>query len=110
MEAADTFYKVATVHDIIPGEGKVVFAGTKRVALFKFKDTYFCIQNNCPHAGAHLGAGSVEGTIVRCPRHSWGFDFTTGECKTDPRYRARRYEVKIEGEDIYVGLPDKIDL
>lgn len=107
MEAADTYYKVARVEDLENGEGKVVFAGVKRVALFRIDDTFYCIQNTCPHAGAHLGLGDLEGCVVSCPRHGWNFDVTTGECKTDGRYRARRYQVKIEDGDIYVALPDK---
>ncbi len=105
MEQADIFYTVAKCDDIESGEGKIVFAGTTRVALFNYNGEIFCIQNNCPHAGGHLGLGAVKGCIVKCPRHDWGFDFTTGKCKTDPRYSAKQYEVKIEDGNILVGLP-----
>ncbi len=105
-EAADVFHKVAVFSDLIEGEGKVVFAGVKRVAIFLSEGNLYCIQNNCPHAGGHLGIGSVQGCIVKCPRHDWGFDFQAGDCKSDPRYKVKRYEIKREGDDVFVGLPD----
>lgn len=107
VEPADIFYKVSAFSDLVEGEGKVVFAGVKRVAIFLADGKLYCIQNNCPHAGGHLGIGAVSGCIVKCPRHDWGFDFQTGACKTDPRYSVKRYEVKLEDGDVFVGLPEE---
>jgi 3-ketosteroid 9alpha-monooxygenase subunit A len=33
----------------------------------------------CPHLGAHLGQGTIEGENIRCPFHGWQFD-TAGAC------------------------------
>ena len=99
-------FKVARVADLKEGEGKLVFAGVKKLALFLYKGKVHCIQNTCPHAGAFLAAGEVSGCVVSCPRHSWGFDFTTGACKSNPRYEVQRYAVEIEGADVFVELPE----
>lgn len=38
----------------------------------------------CPHLGAHLGhGGKVDGELVRCPFHAWGFG-TDGACRDVP--------------------------
>jgi NAD(P)H-dependent nitrite reductase small subunit len=107
MEQADKFFKVLKTGEIANGEAKMVFAGTKRLALFRVEDQFYCIQSHCPHAGAPLATGTVKGCQVFCPRHGWAFDVTTGACETDPRYDVRRYEVRVEGDDIFVGIPEK---
>lgn len=104
MEAEIEFFKVLELGQLEPGNGTVVHAGTKKLALFNIEGEYHCIQNFCPHAGGFLGLGEVSGCIVRCPRHSWGFDVRTGECKTNARYEARTYPVKIEDGWVWVGL------
>jgi 3-phenylpropionate/trans-cinnamate dioxygenase ferredoxin subunit len=105
MQSADQFYKVIELSALKPGEGKLVYAGIKKLALFLLDGELHCIQNHCPHAGASLALGAVKGCIVKCPRHDWGFDFTDGSCKTNPRYDVKRYATRVEDGWVYVGLP-----
>lgn len=106
MERADQFYKVLPVETLSDGEGRVVQAGLKKIALFRLGDEYHAIQNFCPHAGGYLGLGEVRDDCVRCPRHAWKFEIKTGRCLTDPRYEARRYETKVEDGFVWVGIPE----
>jgi nitrite reductase/ring-hydroxylating ferredoxin subunit len=106
MEAEITYVKVLELDKLAPGKGCVVHAGTKKLALFNVKGEYHCIQNFCPHAGGFLGLGEFEGCIVRCPRHAWGFDVTSGECKTNGRYSARTYPTRLEDGWVWVGMTD----
>ena len=106
MESETKFVKVIKDGEMTNGEGKVVHAGVKKVALFFIEGEYHAIQNYCPHAGGFLGLGAVSGTIVRCPRHSWGFDVTTGVCKTNPRYDTRVYPTQVEDGWVWVSVPD----
>lgn len=106
VENADQFYKAFEVGAITDGEGRIVQAGVKKVAVFRLGDEYHTIQNYCPHAGGFLGLGTVKNDCVRCPRHGWKFDIRTGECITNPRYEVRRYVTKIEDGWVWVGVPD----
>ena len=106
MDAGLQYFKVLEVDKLAPGKGTVVHAGTKKLALFNVDGSFHCIQNFCPHAGGFLGLGPFSGCIVRCPRHSWGFDVRTGDCKTNARYEARTYETKVEDGWVWVGLPE----
>lgn len=109
MDSEHTFYKVCREEEIQENEGKLVHAGTKKLALFLVEGQYYCIQNFCPHAGGFLALGPVEGFIVRCPRHAWGFDMRSGACKTNPRYEANCYPVKTQDGEIWIGLPNSTD-
>ena len=107
MEHADRFIKVAKRADLQEGQGKLVQAGLKKLALFVYQGEVYCIQNFCPHAGGFLALGAVKGCIVQCPRHSWGFDFTQGTCVTNPRYDVKRYPTQIDDEGwVLVGVPE----
>lgn len=100
------FFRVLDEGELAEGEGRVVFAGIKRIALFLIDGEYLGLQNHCPHAGGHLGLGPISGCIVRCPRHAWGFDIKTGECITNPRYSAKTYPTRVEDGGIWIGVPD----
>jgi NAD(P)H-dependent nitrite reductase small subunit len=108
---ADTFVEVLSSDELPEGEGRVVEAGAKTIAVFRRAGELHAVQNVCPHAGGSLGHGhfSSEKGVVRCPRHAWGFDVTTGNCLTQPRYGLKRYEVREEGGWIRVGLPSGDD-
>lgn len=106
MESADQFFKAVAVDTLGDGEGRVVQAGLKKIALFRLGDHYHAIQNFCPHAGGFLGLGTVKDGCVRCPRHAWKFDIRSGSCLTNPRYDVRRYQTKIEDGWVWVGVPD----
>lgn len=100
------YYKVLKDAQLAEGQGRVVRAGLKKIALFRRAGELFAIQDFCPHAGGSLGSGEFCDGVVRCPRHGWGFDVATGECLTNPLYEVRRYPTRVEGDYILVGVPD----
>lgn len=105
MEPADQFFKAVEVGVLADGEGRVVQAGLKKIALFRLGEEYHAIQNFCPHAGGFLGLGQVKDDCVRCPRHAWKFEIRTGACLTNPRYEVRRYATRVEDGWVWVGVP-----
>jgi nitrite reductase (NADH) small subunit/3-phenylpropionate/trans-cinnamate dioxygenase ferredoxin subunit len=42
--------------------------------------------------------------VVTCPWHGWQFNVATGEAVFNEQIKVQTYEVKVEGEDITVGL------
>lgn len=65
----------------IPDGGcKIIEAGERlRIAVFRVGDRCAAINNRCPHAGASLGEGVFDGTIVKCPLHSFRVDVWKGK-------------------------------
>ena len=99
-----TFIKVAKTSELAAGQGKVVEAGGRELALFNVGGAYHAIDNLCKHRGGSLGEGELDGTVVTCPLHAWTYDVTTGECFDDPACPVDRFAVKIEGDDILVEV------
>jgi NAD(P)H-dependent nitrite reductase small subunit len=97
------YYRVASIGEIPLGAGHLVEAAGEEIALFNFNGEYYAISDLCPHRGASLAEGFLDGGKVFCPLHCFDFNLKTGECATVPSLRVRTYEVKIAGEDIFVS-------
>lgn len=98
------FVRVAGVSDIAAGQGKTIEVNGKQIAVFNCDGTFYAIDNTCKHRGGPLGEGELDGTTVTCPWHGWAYDVTTGESADDPECHVDRYEVKVEGDDVLVGV------
>ncbi|MFL9945903.1 Rieske 2Fe-2S domain-containing protein [Paraburkholderia agricolaris] len=60
-------------------------------------------EPHCPHLGAHLAiGGKIEGGLLRCPFHNWGFDHQ-GYCRNIPY--ASALPGKLIREPALKGLP-----
>lgn len=106
-DAADNgekrYHKVASISEIPMGSGLVIGVAEQEVALFNFNGQFYAISDMCPHRGASLAEGFLDGGKVFCPWHCFDFNLETGECSMVPSLRVQTYEVKIVGEDIFVA-------
>jgi len=98
------FVKVSMVGEIPVNQGKVVEGGGKSIALFNVKGQFYAISNTCPHRGGPLGEGDLEGTVVTCPWHAWEFDVTTGVSPANPAACVKKFNCKVEGDDIFIEV------
>ena len=96
---------VAATSEIPIGEGRVVDAAGKTLALFNVGGTYYAIDNGCPHRGGPLGEGDVDGALVACPWHGWRWDVTSGANANNPAVRVACFPVTVDGDRILVDLP-----
>lgn len=99
--------KVLKVGDLKPGEMVNVEVGLNPVLLGNVNGDYFAVGNTCPHAEFPIleGKGTLDGNEAECPYHGSVFDVTTGEVVQGPAaFALQRYTVRVEGEDVLVGL------
>ena len=96
------FVTVANVSDVKEGEGKVVEANGKTIALFNVEGKIYAIDNGYVHAGGSLGEGTCNGNIVTCPLHQWKFNAATEVSPANPQAKVATYEVQVEGEEVKV--------
>ena len=102
-----SYVKVGRVSDFREGRGKAVDVAGERVAIFRADGTLRALQNACPHMGAELADGQIEGSRVVCERHGWEFDLETGASGRRSGAYARVYEVKVVEEEVFVRRPDE---
>ena len=106
------FVKVAQKIELSIENKLKVSAGDKTILLVNVDGSYYAIENKCPHMGGSLFYGNLEGENIVCPRHGAIFNVKTGKnvgaakilfLKTTPD-DAKIFPVKVEGEDILVGI------
>ncbi|CAG9270895.1 Rieske (2Fe-2S) protein [Paraburkholderia unamae] len=69
---------VAKVDELAPGQRKLAFVDGRSIVLFNIDGAIHAIDNSCPHNGASLASGQLEGCVLRCPAHGLRFDVRTG--------------------------------
>ncbi|CAE6765037.1 Naphthalene 1,2-dioxygenase/salicylate 5-hydroxylase systems, ferredoxin component [Paraburkholderia domus] len=66
------------VDELPPGKRKIVFVNGRSIVIFNIEGTVYAIDNSCPHNGASLASGQLDGYLLQCPAHGLRFDLTTG--------------------------------
>src|SRR5215510_11432937 len=97
-----SYRRVANTEEIAAGSGKMIEVGDEQIALFNFGGTFFATSDMCPHRGASLAEGFLDRGKVFCPWHCFDFNLKTGECETVPSLQIQTYEVKVEGDEVFV--------
>ena len=100
------WHKIATLHEVAPGERKFVAIGDQKMVLVHADSGLWCIDMTCPHTGGPLGEGDFTADTITCPLHKWKFRLDDGthnrrnvDCKP-----AGVYQLKVEGEDLFVQI------
>lgn len=106
-------YEVCFDDEIPAGGRRIVDIAGRSVGVFNIEGEYFAVRNSCPHKGAPLCKGVIDGyvkgsnpgefefermgEILRCPWHGWEFDLKTGESVFNPhKVWVRSFPVSVE--------------
>ena len=74
------------------------------IAVFRVRDSFYAIDNRCPHKGGPLGEGSLEEMVVTCPWHGFVVDVRSGVCPRTPWLRVRTFPVELRGDDVRIRI------
>lgn len=115
------FVDVAAEDELVEARPQVVKVGRREVVLVLWEGTVYALKNRCPHQQQSFEDGVVKGHFqnapvgsirtgrencgaIACPWHRWQFDLATGVCITDPSYRMRSYDTKVEDGRVLVDM------
>ncbi len=104
--AKKIWHKVAKPQEVSEGSLKAAQAGSRSVALSRLNGRYGAIDGFCSHQGGPLGEGTLEGDLLRCPWHGWGFHRLTGESSDPARPGIAAYEVESRDDGVYVAVEE----
>ena len=96
--------KIGAAGDLPPGASKIFVVEERKVAVFNIDGELYAIDDRCPHRGASLGKGTLDGVVVPCPLHKWEFDIRTGQCVGKPGNQLRRFEVFVAGDSLLLDV------
>jgi 3-phenylpropionate/trans-cinnamate dioxygenase ferredoxin component len=102
-EGGDGWVRVATVGDVPDGEPLGVMAGKEPVMLAKVDGDILAVSNVCTHEYVLMDEGWLDGELIECPQHGSQFDLRTGKaCSLPATQPLPVYDVRVDGEDIFV--------
>lgn len=112
------FILLTTTEGIANGGMKAVSIEGHEMLVANVDGQYMISDARCPHMGGHLPEGTLEGSVLTCPRHHSQFDLrdgsvvrwtdwqgatlSIGKLLRHPR-PLRTYQVKLDGANIFVG-------
>lgn len=78
------------------------------VALYRVEGQWCAIADRCPHAGAPLSPGELDGTVVTCSAHGSQFDVRSGDRLRGPADQAvTAHRVVEEGGQLWLEGPTR---
>ena len=98
-------YPLPNNFQLARGGRTVVCIEGRSIALFNVEDALFAIDDSCPHAGASLAGGQVEGCIVQCPAHGLRFNLQTGSMQPKTGLTVQTYPIARHDERLVITLP-----
>ena len=107
------WFKVGRAQDFPENGGLCAKYGSKQIAIFNFtrKNTWYAIQNLCPHKMEMVLSRGMIGDLdgipkVACPMHKKTFSLENGENLNGDLPSIATYPVKVEGGFVYVGFSE----
>jgi 3-phenylpropionate/trans-cinnamate dioxygenase ferredoxin subunit len=111
--------EVGNIGDIENGDVKELLINGHNILLARVNDRYYAADSRCPHLGGALAQGTLEGTVITCPRHGSQFDLkdgrvvrwlkgsglvsAVGKALKSPR-PLKTYGVTVQGDKILVDI------
>lgn len=93
---------VAGLEEGKPGEIQV---DEKKICLVRTKERVFAFAATCPHSGAPLCDGWLDGRgHIVCPLHKYRFDPGNGYNSSGEGYKLRTFPIEMRADGIYVGI------
>jgi nitrite reductase/ring-hydroxylating ferredoxin subunit len=102
-------HRVEGIADLAEGHARALivgdpFNGGAEIVIARVDGRLFALDSLCPHAAdGHFNGGPlIQGRFVWCPAHNYRFEPETGKPVGAVCGKARRYRVKVDGDDCIV--------
>ena len=69
-----------------------------------------CRVDGCPHQGASLCGGKLEGEVIQCCAHGLRFNLNTGYLLGSTQLRVNRYPVERAGDQLHIVVAPEEDI
>ena len=96
--------RVCGVEELNLNKANVVAIEGLKVAVFRCADdTFYAVEDRCPHRGAPLSRGVIyQHNRVACLDHGWGICLATGRVEPPQTGAVRTFEVKVDNGVVWL--------
>lgn len=90
--------------DVHEGGMRSVDCEGRRLCVTRVRGRYGAVDDVCPHRGARLSTGKVEGGRIQCTLHGWVFDPFDGTLPGGFPSGLRAHAVEERQDGVYVAI------
>ena len=102
------FTAVTAAQDIEEKNFSTFVVNGTSVAICRFRNEYFAIENRCSHALSTFDDGRMRGYRITCPKHGATFDIRDGSATSLPAIKPiRSFPLRIVDGIIEVAIPQE---
>ena len=94
--------RAAALDELAPDQPHPVSVGGLDIVLIRRGNTVSALHGRCPHRGALLGDGRVEGDLIVCGVHGWRFDSETGVSPVNPSVALTTFPAWVSDGVVYL--------
>jgi 3-phenylpropionate/trans-cinnamate dioxygenase ferredoxin subunit len=76
----------------------------KSLALFNVEGELFAIDDSCPHQGASLCGGRLDGRVIQCCAHGLRFDLRSGYLLNSTQLKVNNYPVEVVDDQAFIVI------
>ena len=77
------------------------------LALFNVAGQLYAIDDSCPHQGASLCGGRLEGRVIQCCAHGLRFDLANGYLLNSKSVKVASYPVEVVDGQVFIVIAAK---
>ncbi|MBX7243898.1 MAG: Rieske (2Fe-2S) protein [Candidatus Sumerlaeaceae bacterium] len=88
--------------DLADGSLRHFLVGEKPLAVCRVGGVAHAFDGKCPHRGALLGQGALDGTVLTCPWHGWQFNAESGTGLTNPHASLKKFPIRVQDGQLVI--------
>jgi nitrite reductase/ring-hydroxylating ferredoxin subunit len=96
--------EICSADQLWDGEMECFRAGGTSVLLCRINGQFHAFQGHCPHQGAALVEGELNGGVLVCAAHQWQFDATNGQGVNPRSARLKSFPVRVVERKVMVEV------
>lgn len=98
--------RVAALSDLWDGEMRGYCIAGARVLLVRIGDSVCAYADRCPHLGARLSEGTLDGGVITCRAHQYQYDASSGSGVNPRALQLHPYPVTLAEGVITVEIDE----
>lgn len=96
--------RVANLEELASeGLGHQVKAAGLQIALFRWEDRVYALEDLCPHLGFPLSEGIVQFGEVICSWHGWHVNLENGSCRRE-QAKSKVFPCEVRDNEVFVQI------
>lgn len=85
----------------------LLFIQGKAIALFNIDSQFYAFEDSCPHQGASLWSGRLDGQVIQCCAHGLRFDVASGYLLNSTHMKLKTYPVEVLNGQVFIVMDEE---